>query len=285
MSTSFSKGIAFGLGFTLILVAGLSLFLFVGVPWLLDDSPPDTLETTAEVEPAEEQRTFVGTHTAWSPDFRGSEAKLLSAGPGSIVGTALYNGSPVSGLKLRLALNNTHFTDWAVTSESGEYRLPVPYSSYRIDAFEFDRETLDRLLPGIMLHPDFIFWSKDVFDVANGKFGPGINFKFVDPVALIVDRSPLQAGEPITVEWEAYPGAASYRVQLYEKLTPGGQSATLFERNAQPTIEGTSLTLADYGIEVKSGHYYEVDILAFDADGRAVSRTGDWNKDYDFTVQ
>jgi hypothetical protein len=223
--------------------------------------------------PPEIRERFLGTQAVTSGDFPGRN-KNLAAGPGRIAGTVASGGKPVKGMRLRLALNGSVMSEWAETDAAGRYAVPVPYGRYRVDGYELDRAAADALLAGKNDSPqNHQYGSDGIFVVAEGKTGRGPDFAYVDPVRKKAPLGEASLSKPVVLEWEAYPGASQYRVQMSELQDPRGFGPTrqVFECCDLPTTSGTSFNLSERGVTLKKGYGYYVSISALDGSGKMLA--------------
>jgi hypothetical protein len=169
-------------------------------------------------------------------------------------------------------LNGSAKSVWADTDASGTYSIPVPYGDYRIDGYELDQATADRLLAGKIDSPansDF----RRRFEVVEAQPGVSLTLEYVNPVIVLGPKGNVALGDDVAITWAPYPNAASYRIQIYESESSTGYigGRGLFPWNDRPTVQGTVLNLREAGMEPKSGHYYRVEIDALDEDRVAIS--------------
>ena len=143
-------------------------------------SDPDEIHLPPEIS----RRTrFLGSSGTYSGDFSHGDYRVLSSGPGQIVGAAMVDSKPLAGLRLRFALNGDVMSQWATTGAAGHYEIGVPYGKYLIDGFDLDTETANSVLAGKIEHPQNPI-SSGTFEVAAGAPGHGLKLEFVDPVVL-----------------------------------------------------------------------------------------------------
>src|SRR5690349_15045787 len=111
--------------------------------------PPRSESTVQVAPPIVERERFYGStglYTgAFSPSF---DKKVLAAGPGTIVGSVTSSGKPLKGLRLRLALNGSVMSQWAISNADGRYEIAVPYGKYRVDGYELDSSVAQDVLAG-----------------------------------------------------------------------------------------------------------------------------------------
>lgn len=81
-------------------------------------------------------------------------------------------------------------------------------------------------------------------------------------------------------------GATEYAIQIWEQAGQGpwGGREALFDRDRRPVLREPAANLADYGVELKPGHYYSIDITARTGAWQPVSTTSRQLREYDFQV-
>jgi hypothetical protein len=224
--------------------------------------------------PPEFKEHFLGTSGSFSGDFANDRSKVLAAGPGLIAGTVRVDGKPAAGLRLRLALNGSVLSQWAEVDSGGRYAVSVPYGKYRVDGYELHYSTTGAVLGGKTDSPKNHRHPRgEPFTVGEGRPGPGPELEYVDPVVKIGPKGPVSAASPVVVSWQPYPKAEAYRVQLTEQPDEGdyANQRHLFDWREPPTVTGTSLDLAQQGVQLKKGYVYTVEITALDADRRPIA--------------
>jgi len=254
------------------------------LPEVSFSSPREPTETVT-VPPAIEER-FLGTQGSFSGGFSLQPEKSLATGPGTIAGSATSGGKPLEGLRLRLGLNGSVMSDWTTTDAAGKYAIGVPYGKYRVDGYKLDYSIVDRVLGGKVDAPQNYnaYGSNVVIEVAQGQPGKGPDFAYVDPVRKKGPKGKVSLSTPVVLEWEAYPGAEGYQVQLLEQKDERdfANQKRLIDWSKRPTVSGTSLDLSERGIQLKKGYYYTVEIHALDARMRNISNSADFRGGADF---
>jgi hypothetical protein len=238
--------------------------------------------------PPEIKERFLGTSgVTWSSSPYHRE-NILASGPGEIIGSVISSGKPVAGLRVRLALNGSVMSQWAATDAAGKYAIAVPYGKYRIDGYELDYAMLDALLGGKTDAPqnNQIHGSDDIITVAKGKAGRAFNLGYVDPVRKKGPKGKVPLSKPVVLEWEAYPAATAYRIQLTEMKDPQdfNSQRQVFDWRDRPTVSGTSLNLTERGVKLKKGYVYTVGIEALDVNGRMLADAPDRHLTPDFVA-
>jgi len=282
-------GLVFGTGFGIAFVAIWVIAFYFVVPNILGNqfgsgaigSSEKEVNTVPEISVA---GRYLGSHASYSRGFPREKNEVLTTGPGQIIGSALANGKPVKGLRLRLALNGSVMSQWAITNAIGKYQVNVPYGKYAVDGFELDHNTADRYLPNKIIHPQRAH-TKNAFEVSDGNSGNGINFKFVDPISKKVMKNKYSVVDNVVLEWEPYPNATEYSVQLYEKTdSQTWKSTSLFDWNDRPTVTDTHINLKEFDVQLESGHFYVYEVSAVDKDRKMLSETHRKHTGYDFEI-
>ena len=230
---------------------------------------------------------FLGTSGSYTGGFPHDRDKVLATGPGTITGRVTAGGKPVPALRLRLALNGSVMSEWAETDASGRYAVRVPYGKYQVDGYQLDYKNLDDVLGGMTDSPqNHPSGRDDIMTVAAGKPGHGVDLDYVAPVRIAGPFGDVSIAKPVTIEWEAYPGATEYEVQLTEARDPGDYSSwhQLFPCCNIPRAEGTSFKLSEHGVTLKKGHVYYVDVTALDARGKRLATSGNTRSRPTFSV-
>ena len=113
MFKKFIDGLVFGAGFGLAFIVLWIVAIYFLLPTLAKNSiqtinsgPSTEVNTVPSIQPPSK---YLGSTNISSSGF--SRSGVLAGGPGEITGNAEANGNPVEGLKLRLALN------WSVYSQ------------------------------------------------------------------------------------------------------------------------------------------------------------------------
>jgi hypothetical protein len=245
----------------------------------------ETRETVAV--PPEIKERFLGTQGSYRGNFRNDRSKVLATGPGRIVGAVTSSGKPVQGLRLRLALNDGVMSDWAETDASGRYAVSVPYGRYRVDGYELDYAVVDAVLGGKTDSPmNGPSGSEQIMTLAEGKPGQGVNLAYVDPVRKKAPQGEISLSKPVVLEWQAYPGATQYEIQLTEMRDPRDfhSRRQVFECCSRPRVSGTSFNVAERGVSLKKGYSYSFDVTALDAEGRRLADSAGRFMNADFSV-
>ncbi len=239
--------------------------------------------------PPEIKERFLGTQGRFFGGFSHErDDKVLATGPGTIAGSVTSGGMPLEGLRLRLGLNGSVMSGWVTTDAAGKYVIGVPYGKYRVDGYQLDYSVVDRLLGGQVDAPQNYdaYGSNAIIEIAQGQPGKGPDFAYVDPVRKKSPKGKVSLSGPVVLEWEAYPGAEGYQVQLVEQKDERdfASQKRLIDWSKLPTVSGTSLNLTERGIRLKKGYSYTVEIHALDARQRSISTSADFRGAADFVT-
>lgn len=287
MIKKFLNGIIFGAGFAVSFIAIWFITMYFIAPKILSNKYEKLENPTPNMTsapPLTEKKRFLGSPGAYSTDFKVDRTKVLSSGPGEIKGEISLNGNPLSGLKLRFALNGTVMSQWAVTDSKGEYIINVPYGKYRIDGYELDSIVANGVLAGKIDHPQNPH-SSPAQDVNSQRQGFGLNFRFMDPV-IKKTKEKYSASEEIVLEWEPYPKATEYSVQLFEKSDPNVWSnQALFPHSQTPSVSEPKINLTARNIKLTPDHFYVLQIYAKDKNGELLSESYRDYNGYDFEIR
>ena len=249
---------------------------------------PGRHERTVDVAPPiVERERFYGSTGVYTNAFSpASEKKVLAAGPGSIAGALSSGGKPLQGLRLRLALNGSVMSQWAMSGADGRYEVAVPYGKYRVDGYELDSLVAEKVLAGKTDGPRQGHGGVDVTVVEAGKPGQGLDLAFVDPVRKLGPAGEVSLAQPVLLTWQPYAGAAAYRLQLVEQSDPRDyeNQRRVFDWRERPVVSGTRFDLAEQKIALKKGYYYSIEIEALDESRRVLSQSARRFDKADFRV-
>jgi hypothetical protein len=278
------NGFVFGVGFAIafILVVEAYFQFFLQAKFENNFANSEVLDTPPTIK---EVKRFLGSPAIYSGGFLDNKSGVLSNGHGEIVGKAILNNAPLSNLKLRLALNGSIMSQWAITDSDGTYSVSVPYGEYKIDGFELDLKSANSILAGKINHPQNAH-SSDKFEVSKENKGLGLKFRFIDPIEKNISKNIYSTSEEIILKWEPYPAATQYSIQIFEKTDPHAfiGNKTLFDWSSKPIISDTSFNLKQHSIKLKAGHFYVVEIIARDDNMDIVSQTHRMHSGYDFEI-
>lgn len=289
-------GALFGTGFSVVFVAIYSAWMTWVLPGLLQQATvmqelPQTEQTAAvghELSQApgiDSTQRFLGTSGVYDGDFEPG-GELLAAGEGEIVGKIRASGKGAEGVRLRLALNGSVMSQWAVTDEYGEYRIAVPAGRYRIDGYELDRRHADSVLAGLTGAGWNSHKGAMAFAVGADKPGEGLNLDYVVPVKTLAPKGEISVEEKIVARWEPYPGAERYRLQLYRGGPGSSPAATesLFTWRQRPEVQRTEFDLGNYRDLLRPGYYYRLEVCAVDKGGRVLAESAGRFGEMDFKL-
>jgi hypothetical protein len=220
---------------------------------------------------------FLGSHGSTNGKFDYNSQKFLEAGPGRIVGTVTAAGNPVAGLRLRLALNGSVYSQWGETGSDGKYSIAVPYGEYRVDGYRLDHDRVDELLGGKTENRRIgnSYHDSLPFKVSEGKPGQGVDLDYVEAIQLTGPTGEVSVSKPVVASWKPYPGAMSYRVQLTESKDRVNHTRKyVFPYLGRPEVLEPSIDLTAKGATLHPGYYYEVEVEALDGSMAVISSTG-----------
>jgi len=122
------NGLVFGTGFGTGFGIAVVIVIVIYFQFFFEPMKEDKISVTnsvVNIPPSiEDSKRFLGSPAIFSGDFDNKDG-VLSSGPGKIVGKVTKNGDPVPGLRLRLALNNSIMSQWAITDNEGMYEVSV----------------------------------------------------------------------------------------------------------------------------------------------------------------
>ena len=240
---------------------------------------------TVSVPPEIKERFLgsAGSYRTRPPD----RDRTLAIGLGRISGKVSSSGKPVQGLRLRLALNGSVMSEWAETDPTGRYAVQVPYGKYRVDGYELDYQSVDSALSGKTDSPqNQPAGSDDIMIVAEGKPGRGVDLEYVDPVRLKGPRGDVSLSKPVILDWEAYPGAVDYEIQVTEQRDASdyGSRRQLFACCDRPRASGTTFELSASGATLTKARVYFVNVTALDAQGKRLAESARMQTRPDFST-
>ena len=296
MLKTLMKGFVFGIGFAVAWIVIMTVYAelivptFVGEPELtIDDlygraeqqvldSPPEIVDGSSK---------FRGTPGMYPTEYSWGRAPVLAEGPAKIIGSVDADGEPIQGLRLRLILNDTTNSHWAVSGYDGQYVLNVPPGDYQVTGFELDRNTADQVLAGFVDGPNFDGPFGDVIAVTEDSSGTGLRFSYVSPVVKSVYREAFSLDDEIVLTWEPYTDAVEYKIQIEgrDKNNSPREIDTLFKWDQHPRTRETQFDLTPLAKLLKAGYYYTYEVTALDTDGNWLSKSDKRWGDYDFRVE
>jgi hypothetical protein len=217
------------------------------------------------------------TNMSWGGGSSSYDLPELTSGDARIAGFAKVDGRPLAGLRLRLMLNSQAKSAWAVSDAQGRYEISVPSGKYMVNGYEIDQEIANRILSGKIVHPGcrFSCRNESAMNVGATNPGLGLNFEFVDPVQALGPDGEIALGSELIARWKPYPGAASYRISVFEVATPSGSKNwnPVFAWKDRPEVTGESIDLIKAGLKPEAARSYTITIEALDAEGATLSET------------
>ena len=290
------SGFLFGIGFSVACIILYSVWLHWIWPMQMEKL---TSKVSAEVTGTFSKNTkivdkppkisneveFLGHSGTYGEKFSTQGASVLSPGNSKITGSATLSDKPIGGVKIRLAINGSAYSQWATTQRNGSYEISAPEGEYRIDGFEIDKRVADKVLPGKIFQPNMGHRS-NIMNISPSQPGHGLNFHFVDPVVLKLPKGKASLSGDVYAEWEPFPGAEKYEVQLYESDDFDGYAGfrTIFDWKDRPETTNTKINLKAYNADLKIGKYYSVHITAKDVRGKGISETPSTMRTKDFQI-
>lgn len=232
--------------------------------------------TVDAAPPVKDLERFYGTHGSTMGNFPDEARRtVLAPGPGRIAGRVTSDGKPLQGLRLRLALNGAVMSQWATSDAGGSYEVPLPYGKYRVDGYMLDSDSANAVLAGKIDGPRQGPFGQELTDVAEGRPGQGLDLAYVDPVRKLGPKGEVSQARPVTLSWEPYPSAVSYRLQLIEQRDREDYESErrLFDWRDRPIVRQASIDLAEYKVELKKGYYYTLEVEALGERNRPISQS------------
>lgn len=286
------QGLAFGSGFGLAFVAICTLWITWFLPRQLDSTVTDfdagwglpsdeNIVTTPP--PVLLRDAFLGSTAIHAGGFE--PEGVLAGGDGAIKGRVTVDGRAIEGVRLRLAVNGSVMSQWAMTNADGVYSVAVPFGEYRLDGYELDHTVADNVLAGKISHPTNPHKGPS-FRVEPNRAGEGLTLDFIDPIVKKCPRGEVSLSDEIIATWEPVPGAATYTVQLYESEHPQGIGGleSIFDLSRKPVVSAPRINLKARGAALRAGYHYSVEILASDKRREVVSATAPAFLEMDFKV-
>ncbi len=285
MFKKFINGMVFGAGFAIAFIVVVVIYFQFFFQPTFENKIVNSKGVVTTPPRIKEPKRFLGSPEIYSGGFLDNRSGVLSGGSGEIVGHATLNNNPVSGLKLRLALNGSIMSQWATTDSEGTYSVRVPYGEYKIDGFEFDSNSANSILAGKIHHPQNAH-SSAKFEVSKENKGRGLRFRFIDPIEKNIDKNKYSISDDIVINWAPYPEASQYSIQIYEKSDPHAYIGNnpLFDWSTRPRVSDTSFNLKEHGVKLKAGNFYVVEIDAHDERMGIISETHRMHSGYDFEI-
>ena len=277
MYKKFFEGLLFGAGFTVSMITIIWLYSYFSMQQIansineynhlsnVESQPTNKVKSESKelsAPPIKGKEQYLGSTAVFSSRFKRGTGAVLPKGSGKIIGKVFANNKPIEGVTLRLALNGSHMSQWAVSDKDGRYEVPVPNGEYRIDGFSLNTRSSEKL-SGLILHPNMSTGSEEEFTVSKERSGEGLTFRFVSPVKRLGKHQVFKLEDDIKVKWESYPNADKYEVQILEKSEPHSyKTKPLFKCMSLPEVVDPQINLKNYGVSFKPDHYYIVDVKA-----------------------
>ncbi len=287
MFRRFINGLVFGAGFSIALIAILEIYATYFVERTFERFDGEGSTTVENLPPANAmQNKFLGTTAIYSGNALDHRSKVLASGDGVIQGSVTAGGQPVSNLRLRLSLNSAAMSSWTSTDVNGVYRIAVPFGSYEVSGYELDTMTVHGVLAGFIEDP-LNRHTTPVTPVEEGTVGEGLNLKYVLPVVKKQMARRVSLDSPPRLEWEPYPGASAYRIQITasEALDDYRTSVDLFPWSQEPVVTDPYFPLAPLAHRLESGYFYSYQVKALNEKRQAISNTPEHYGAYDFKVE
>ena len=281
----FLGGLLVGVGIAI----GFLVTAWVGLPYVMQRLVFSTPMEPVPVSPTvatvgfPKNRGYAGSTGLYSGNFPMTNADVLAGGPAEIQGRVSSADNPIPGLRLRLPLNSKVLSQWAVTDDDGVYHIPVPEGRYVINGFELDGASANTVLAGLIPSPNLDV-SSGSFAVHKGQTAKGLDLAFVAPVEKAMSSNQFRASESVDLKWRPYPGARTYKVQLYQRDSFRDSPKALFGWQHLPEVSSTSLRPVDYGVSPQPGHKYYFTVDAYSTQGIKLSETEMAGLNYDFSV-
>lgn len=202
------------------------------------------------------------------------DAKSLLGGEATLQGTILADGKPATGLRIRLALNGSVLSQWGEVDQRGRYRISVPEGKYRIDGYELDSSSADKVLANLIDSPNNEY-DRPTLSLGATAIGEATSLQYVKPVIVESPVGELKISHDTLIRWQAYPGAKQYRIQIEEALTPKNfnNRSMLYSWDERPITNSTEFRLGEGALRVQAGKQYFVHIQALDEEGQVISET------------
>ncbi|GAA4358435.1 hypothetical protein [Kangiella marina] len=296
MYKKFFEGLLFGAGFTISMLLIWTLYTHYQIERTIrsvNQQLEDNINSRSEVDISnnryiqrvEDNDRFFGSSARYVYPFDSDEAgdTSLPEGPGVLKGLVTTDGEGVSGVRIRLALNQFEYSPWAETSSEGVYEVKLPYGNYNINGYQLGRGNTHRVLSGAINKPGNFFNSK-VVQVEKGKPERGLDLAFVSTVKKVLKRKEFERSQDVILEWDKYPGAERYSIEILKNKR---QNKIEFEK-VLPTHDLdrniTNISLTDLDLNLEPG-YYVYNIKAFDASGQLISTSGQKYLGFDFRIK
>lgn len=292
-----SSGLIGGILLSLLGLVAVGYGAWSGYTMLFQDRPElrsVTAETGKTTSPRSGFHTHIGDYLYFAkPAQFGENMPPPPEGNGYLSGRVLFQGQPARGVKLTAVLNGKYETATLTTDEQGLFNVRVPTGEWFVSLIKID-SWADK--------PD----SRDLF-IAKGIEPPLMGDSYSDwivaehELGLRIEATETPAADPFTLEmrelveltwppasekpteantagdairWRSYPEATQYlvRLGLVERRDSGRSSRSLASIRVREATLLPLKTLDTVAYAGESGEY-GVEILAFDAQGRLLSKS------------
>jgi hypothetical protein len=227
------------------------------------------------------------------------------AGDGYLTGRFLYHDAPAEGVKLTVVLNGEYETAPLTTNAEGRFQLRLPPGEWYVslikterwshkpagsDAFLVLTGDEPRLSAGSYSRHAFRHDKRGKAVMATAEPSPeALTLVIRDHVRMTwpaSDDVPVVADAATSViEWQGYPDATQYLVEL-SRVERREMGASYYPVASRQVSGATSLALSTFKIEPgdKEVQEYQVEIYAFDADGRLLSESRSYGTEASFEL-
>ena len=212
-------------------------------------------------------------------------------GQGIISGSFIYEGRPVTNLKLEITLNGKYKTELIETDVDGKFTLQVPYSIWYLNRIhttswpEKPTETKFIILSGqealIDQYQKNPHWFPDgsglQFQLTEDTPHKNFEFKIVPQIDLLwpgPKGRELKADKESIIHWESYPSASKYLVWVQSIESNFTETETTYSAALSTIVEGTNkLPLAEIITPDDSKNIYQIKVFAFNDAGEYLSES------------
>ena len=233
--------------------------------------PYEQISTPPEISAKDR---FLGTPGVHMSGFDYDTKKILADGKAKFIGNITSDGNPVVGLKIRLALNGSVYSQWATTDSEGKYEINAPPGNYKVDGYQLDYANANEVLGGKTDYP-YNPHSTGIIKLEAGQKTRALDLNYVNPIVNIAPRGEFSLSNPVDISWDPYPNASYYRVQIVEQKNPRDYKShiRLFKWEEKPFVDEPSLDLSILGVKLKKGYFYSVEVEALDKNMSMLSKS------------
>lgn len=283
MWKKFIHGLIFGTGFALALILVFAAYIHLILPYTFSDEPLGSSDETVGYAPViDEPSHYLGPSLIIIGD-NSATMLVLDSGPGHISGSVTAVTDP-EGLKLRLALNGSLWSQWADVDSQGNYNISVPFGEYQVNGFELDFRSADKVLPNQISHPNQRLKTQS-FVVSEEENGAGLALSFVEPVVKLSLVESYDNPKDVILRWQPYQGASKYLVRLSVKDSADASRSSSVDTQNKLIVETTELKLKEHSIPLEKSKYYTFEVLAADEFDRLLSKSVSKYGEYDFYLK